>query len=550
MDWVGTCFLLAGSILLVIGLQEGGSLLKSWGHPLVITSLVVATFAWLAFWAWETVIGLGMLNRLKLEVDAVFPVRLAVKRVYLAALLQTLFTGYPYIALTVVLPERFQFVEGDSPFRAGIRLLPLLAACALGSFLTAALSKKTNFTSLTLIFSSALQLIGLALLSTISSAPDLDAIVRQLGDQDSVNPDSNGNELLHAGPDGFPQYLEPLDVDNTPNIQYFFQFLFGLGVGMSLAAASMITSIQAENYDHASAHGAVAQARVFGGAIGVTTCSIVLNDRFKRYVLPLLPEILAEQFKHSPVGTLNKLTPEAREWVRIVYTNAFGTMIRGMLYVGIACIIASLFSWERNPINTIAAIKRHKMSIGTTGSGGSANDDSHSMENTAIPTPDSNHGQIIGGRISDTNKRTATIQRIGNNHTTESSQTQNHQGTLWRDASSERSHHVLDDVPTLATSIPGASIEMDDLSLRSSRYAPSRTKLPVMGPRSSSVLGLDLGNKNVVSSHGITVTVQDDPAMQTRMYDDDDDDDDHDYDESNDGVNSTRRFSLSATERI
>lgn len=87
MDWVGTCFLLAGSILLVIGLQEGGSLLKSWGHPLVITSLVVATFAWLAFWAWETVIGLGMLNRLKLEVDAVFPVRLAVKRVYLAALL-------------------------------------------------------------------------------------------------------------------------------------------------------------------------------------------------------------------------------------------------------------------------------------------------------------------------------------------------------------------------------------------------------------------------------------------------------------------------------
>lgn len=114
---------------------------------------------------------------------------------------------------------------------AGIHLLPQLGACAFGSFLAGAISSKRNNTSITLIIASGLQLIGVGLLSTLS-------------------------EVLTA--------IEP---------QYGYQTLFGLGVGLSFASVTILTSVCSHPHDLAVAQGAIAQARVFGGAIGIAVCS-------------------------------------------------------------------------------------------------------------------------------------------------------------------------------------------------------------------------------------------------------------------------------------
>jgi hypothetical protein len=125
---------------------------------------------------------------------------------------------------------------------AGIHLLPMLGACAFGSFLAGAISSKHNNTSATLAASAGLQLIGVGLLSTLS------------------------------------------DVVTAIDAQYGYQAIFGLGIGLSFAAATILTSVRAQSHDLAVGHGMIAQARVFGGAIGIIACSKL----FEVYYSPLL----------------------------------------------------------------------------------------------------------------------------------------------------------------------------------------------------------------------------------------------------------------------
>src|SRR5208282_3538863 len=98
-----------------------------------------------------------------------------------------------------MLPERFQIVNGASSLMAGLYLLPLLGASAIGSYLGGAISSKRNYTSYTLIASSLLQMAGCGLLSTIGDA-----------------------------------------VNIMPR-QYVFEIVLGLGIGMSLSTATIMT---------------------------------------------------------------------------------------------------------------------------------------------------------------------------------------------------------------------------------------------------------------------------------------------------------------------
>jgi hypothetical protein len=116
-------------------------------------------------------------------------------------------TGFPYIVSVIMLPERFQIVNGASSLMAGVYLLPLLGSSAIGSYLGGAISSKRNNTSYTLIASSLLQMAGCGFLSTI------------------------GNK-----------------VDIMPR-QHIFEFVLGLGIGMSLSTATIMTSVQAKHGD-------------------------------------------------------------------------------------------------------------------------------------------------------------------------------------------------------------------------------------------------------------------------------------------------------------
>lgn len=208
-----------------------------------------------------------------------------------------------------MLPERFQIVNGQSVLQAGVHILPLLGGCAAGSFLGGAISSRTNNTGFTLVGASALQLLGIGMMLTIPS---------------------------EAGPSAS---------------HYGFQTIFGLGVGLLFSAATIMTNLVAgEESERASAQGAVAQARVLGGCIGLSICTIILNVQIQENLGDgnVLSQKQLADLLRSPLSGL-RLPAEQRTLVKRVYANAFRDELKVMTGVCAAMVLFSLLTLERNP---------------------------------------------------------------------------------------------------------------------------------------------------------------------------------------------------------
>jgi hypothetical protein len=241
----------------------------------------------------------------------------------------TLLGGFTYIALVIKIPERLQVIEGDSALLAGVHLLPMLGSCAFGSYLGGAMSKRANLTSQTLVAGSTLQVIGMALVFGFSSMLGLGLL---LG--------------LTA--------------------------IYGLGVGLSFAACTMIAGIEANNEELASAQGAVAQARVLGGALGLAICTIVFNQKLQKAQGPGSGSTLGAQELdqlHRSLTAVMKLSEEARQEVIRIYVSSFTDQTIIMLIVTAVAVMLSLGTYRSRPGHVVDSMMQHKEHAGRGGSG-------------------------------------------------------------------------------------------------------------------------------------------------------------------------------------
>lgn len=83
IDIIGSLLLLASTVLLIIAMQEAGSLVVPWNSLLVLTSLTSAAICFALFLGWETLLSSGRYW----EMEPIFPLRLLKNRVYLSCLL-------------------------------------------------------------------------------------------------------------------------------------------------------------------------------------------------------------------------------------------------------------------------------------------------------------------------------------------------------------------------------------------------------------------------------------------------------------------------------
>jgi len=201
---------------------------------------------------------------------------------------------------------------------AGLHLLPLLGACAIGSFLAGAVSSKRNNTSATLIVASALQLLGVGLIALLD-APEEDT-----------------------------------------RAQYGYQAIFGLGVGLAYGAATILTGIHSsQSEDHAAAQGAIAQARVLGGCIGIAICTVVFNSTSSNSLVDFVTPKQMADLRRTPLAVLN-FEPPLQNIVRGIYARAFAEESRIMVYVCVAMFLLSFATLERKrtPLEQLTAAPR------------------------------------------------------------------------------------------------------------------------------------------------------------------------------------------------
>ncbi|PHH77778.1 hypothetical protein CDD80_202 [Ophiocordyceps camponoti-rufipedis] len=336
VDFIGSAALVCSSGCLVYAIQQGGSQSSSWGSPEVIATFVLSGISCVVFVGWEVFLDTRRFH----NVEPIFPMRLMGRRVYVAGLVLTLLTGFPYISLCIIIPERFQIVNGEKALMAGIRILPLLGACAVGSFLGGALSSKRNNTSYTLVGASCLQLLGVGLMTTM-----------------------NGLQASSAA-------------------QYGYQAIFGLGVGLSFSAATIMTNMfAAESSVRASAQGAVAQARVLGGCIGLSVCTVLFNLHINRQLGGTLTKAQLDMLHRSPLTGLG-LPEGLKRLVKAVYVGAFGQQIQVMGLVCAVMVVVSLFSLERYPTPLSAGVMADKDEVSSSRRGSDSGTEIHTITST------------------------------------------------------------------------------------------------------------------------------------------------------------------------
>ncbi|KAL8959883.1 MAG: hypothetical protein Q9193_003324 [Seirophora villosa] len=278
VDYTGTTLLLAASVLLVTALEEGGTE-YSWRSACVLVLLFTSFIAWAAFFIRER-----YQSRTKDAAKhvSVLPWHLITNRFWASMMLHAFFTGMSYLTMVIVLPQKFQVVNGDSGFKAGYRLLALMMSFSLGAILSSILTEKKRVPPFcTFIFAACLQILGLGLMTSLPTT--------QLG---------------------------------FPPAQYGYEVVMGFGFGLSISTLIMSVPLVVGGDDHAVTMGAVAQARTLGGSLGISICTNLLNNHIK----DALQQVLSAQQIGDLLGSARSIAsfPEhVRPVVRRIYAEGY-----------------------------------------------------------------------------------------------------------------------------------------------------------------------------------------------------------------------------------
>lgn len=150
--------------------NAGGSSGTAWDQAIFIAPLIFGILAWLVLFAWEYVVYRKFTHRLA----PAFPVGLFRNHVYTCGTLSTLFLGFSFLLLIYSFPLRAQIVSGKSAFMAGVWLLPMLGASAIGTVIAGKLNSVKNYLFETLLAGACLVMLGCGLLTIVHGSKDDD----------------------------------------------------------------------------------------------------------------------------------------------------------------------------------------------------------------------------------------------------------------------------------------------------------------------------------------------------------------------------------------
>ena len=216
--------------------------------------------------------------------------------------------GSVFFIITINLPQRFQVVNGLSPLSAGIRLLALSVVVPFGAGFSAQLIERFHLAPLFLLLAGGgLQILALALMTSLS--------------------------------------VEAL---NVPVTIYVYQILLGLGLGSSLGAVILMTTITFQSRDLAVAMGSLAQFRTLGASILLSICTNLLTDRVNDDLAPDLQPAELRQL-HDAAQTIEKFPPRVQVLARRVYAQVFRDQLYVMLAFSAMALLVTLLMVERKP---------------------------------------------------------------------------------------------------------------------------------------------------------------------------------------------------------
>ncbi|KAL0576002.1 hypothetical protein V5O48_005969 [Marasmius crinis-equi] len=316
VDWSGSFLLLSFSILFAFSLQVGGTDGYPWASakvlvPLVISFCLIPTFIYV-----ET-----------LHSEPILPLRLLRIRNVSLILLFSFTLGAGLYTHSIFLPQRMQIVNGLTPIKAGVRMLPLLLLIGFLSPFAAALVIHAKSYRPLMWFASSVGAVGAGLLSTIT----------------------------------IPTYFSRV---------YGFEALVGLSLGVTITISTIIAQWCVERRDLAATTGFQTFIRQLGGLVAIAVSTAIINDTVNtalqaNSLLANSPALL-RGILESPTDALSQpgLDDALRLFVREAYSKAYSrTFVQGAAWMAAGAAVTFGLAHKMPP--QLLGVQREDLESGT-----------------------------------------------------------------------------------------------------------------------------------------------------------------------------------------
>ncbi|KAI1454901.1 putative MFS multidrug transporter [Annulohypoxylon moriforme] len=297
MDIVGAFLSLAWAILLIFALQEGGKAYE-WNSGVIIGTLVsgIAMLIVFAIWEWWTY--------RYTNTDSLFPVGLLKRSVVVLLFLNLLLLGFTFYVPVIQIPQRFQYVNGQTATRAGILLLPLTLVSPTTALVAGSLVGRHRLWAPGLtILGGCLNLVGITLMSTLT-------------------------------------------VDNAvPGAQFGYQVIIGMSLGLMTPTLLYILKVEVPEKQMAGAMGVGNMGRTLGGCIGLAICGSLLQSELNKELPKFLTPQQIQAISASSGSASEVLTPEQLIRVGRVYGDGFDLEFKGLIAFAGLSVITAVLLW-------------------------------------------------------------------------------------------------------------------------------------------------------------------------------------------------------------
>ncbi|KAF5535779.1 major facilitator superfamily domain-containing protein [Fusarium napiforme] len=292
-DAIGGLLSLAWPILLVFALQEAGDG-YDWDSSVIIGTLVGSVVGLVSFVAYEVWV------QRQSHPEPIFPIRLLRSLSLSLNLINMFAMGACFYAAIILLPQRFQSVNGLSAPSAGLKMLAFTLVSPVFSMACGvALSKRPRVVYILLFTGAALTTVGMGLLSSL--------------------PDS--------GP--------------VSNAVYGYQVILGVGLGLMMPSLIFLLKVEFGDENLAAVMGANNTVRTLGGCVALAVCSTVLHTDLNRQLATFLtPKQIAAVLSSS--AAIDGLSDLEALQVRKAYGISYDTQCRALLaFAGLGVVAAS-----------------------------------------------------------------------------------------------------------------------------------------------------------------------------------------------------------------
>ena len=98
----------------------------------------------------------------------------------------------------------------------------------------------------------------------------------------------------------------------------------------------------------AAAQGALSQARMLGGSIGLSMATIILNNKLSTGLAGVLDPARIKSLEQS-LNNISTLKPTDQALVAQTYTDAFNAQMRVCTYLSVVALVAAIATYQKNP---------------------------------------------------------------------------------------------------------------------------------------------------------------------------------------------------------